>query len=73
MTPFKCIFALLILFQTSLTIAAPRYHPEAARLYDAGLRALAHGDQEKAKTALEQAVTLDVIVSGCTLRLGFDL
>ena len=70
MTPFKCIFALLILFQTSLTIAAPRYHPEAARLYDVGLRALAHGDQEKAKIALEQAVALDVSLADAHCVLG---
>ena len=70
MTPFKCIFALLILFQTSLTIAAPRYHPEAARLYDAGLRALAHGEQEKARTALEKAITLDASLADAHCVLG---
>ena len=70
MTPFKCIFALLILFQTSLTMAAPRYHPEAARLYDAGLRALAHGEQEKARTALEKAATLDASLADAHCVLG---
>ena len=70
MTPFKCFFAFLILFQTSLTIAAPRYHPEAARLYDAGLRALAHGEQEKARTALEKAITLDASLADVHCVLG---
>ena len=70
MIPFKRVFALLTLFQTSLTIAAPRYHPEAARLYDAGLRALAHGDQEKARTVLEQAVTLDASLADAHCVLG---
>jgi tetratricopeptide (TPR) repeat protein len=70
MTPFKCVFALLLLFLTPPTLAAPRYHPEAARLYDAGLRALAHGDQEKARTALEKAVTLDVSLADAHCVLG---
>ena len=70
MTPLKCILAFLILFQTSLTIAAPRYHPEAARLYDAGLRALAHGEQEKARTALEKAITLDASLADAHCVLG---
>ena len=70
MTPFKCIFALLILFQTSFAIAAPRYHPQAARLYDTGLRALAHGDQEKARTALEEAVALDASLADAHCVLG---
>ena len=70
MTPFKCILALLILLQTSLIIAAPKYNPEAARLYDFGLRALAHGDQEKAKTALEKAVTLDASLADAHCVLG---
>ena len=70
MTPFKCVFALLLLFLTPPTLAAPRYHPEAARLYDAGLRALAHGDQEKARTALEKAVTLDAALADAHCVLG---
>ena len=47
-----------------------RYHPEAARLYDAGLRALAHGEQEKARTALEKAVTLDASLADAHCVLG---
>ena len=70
MIPFKRVFVLLILFQTSLTLAAPRYHPEAARLYDAGLRALAHGDQEKARTVLEKAVALDSSLADAHCVLG---
>ena len=70
MIPFKRVFALLILLQTSLAIAAPRYHPEAARLYDAGLRALAHGEQEKARTALEKAVALDASLADAHCVLG---
>lgn len=70
MTPFKRVFALLLLFLTPPTLAAPRYHPEAARLYDAGLRALAHGDQEKARTALEKAVTLDASLADAHCVLG---
>lgn len=69
MTPFKRVFALLILFQTPV-FSAPRYHPEAARLYDAGLRALAHGEQEKARTALEKAVTLDASLADAHCVLG---
>ena len=70
MTPFIRVFAFLLLSLTPLTIAAPRYHPEAARLYDAGLRALAHGDQEKARTALEEAVTLDASLADAHCVLG---
>ena len=70
MIPFKRVFALLLLFLTPPTLAAPRYHPEAARLYDAGLRALAHGDQEKARTALEKAVTLDATLADAHCVLG---
>jgi len=70
MIPFKRVFALLLLFLTPLTIAAPRYHPEAARLYDAGLRALAHGEPEKARTALEEAVTLDTSLADAHCVLG---
>ena len=70
MTPFKRILALLILFQTSFAIAAPRYHPEAARLYDIGLRALAHGDQEKARTALEETIALDASLADAHCVLG---
>jgi len=70
MTPFIRVFAFLLLFHTLLAIAAPRYHPEAARLYDAGLRALAHGDQAKARTALEEAVTLDASLADAHCVLG---
>ena len=70
MTPFIRVFAFLLLFLTPLTIAAPRYHPEAARLYDAGLRALAHGDQEKARTDLEKAVKLDASLADAHCVLG---
>ena len=70
MTPFIRVFAFLLLFLTPLTIAAPRYHPEAARLYDAGLRALAHGEQEKARTVLEKAVTLDASLADAHCVLG---
>ena len=70
MIPFKHVFALLLLLPTPLAIAAPRYHPEAARLYDAGLRALAYGEQEKARTALEKAVTLDASLADAYCVLG---
>ena len=70
MTPFIRVFAFLLLFLTPLTIAAPRYHPEAARLYDAGLRALAHGEQAEARTALEKAVTLDASLADAHCVLG---
>ena len=70
MTPFKCILSLLILLQTSLTIAAPRYNPEAARLYDAGLRALTQGEQEKAQAVLEKAVALDASLADAYCVLG---
>ncbi|MYC78126.1 tetratricopeptide repeat protein [Candidatus Poribacteria bacterium] len=69
MLPFKRVFALLILFQTPV-FSAPRYHPKAARLYDAGLRALAHGEQQKARTALEKAVTLDASLADAHCVLG---
>ena len=70
MTLFKCALAFLILFQTSHIIAAPRYHPEAARLYDVGLRALAHGEKEKARTTLEKAVRLDASLADAYCVLG---
>ena len=70
MTPFKCILMFLILLQTSLTIAMPRYNFEAARLYDAGLRALTHGDQEKAQAVLERAVALDASLADAYCVLG---
>ncbi len=65
-----CFLTLLICLQTSIAIAAPRYHPEAARLYDAGVRALTHGDQEKAKTNLEKAVALDASIADAHCVLG---
>lgn len=67
---FRYIFALLILLHTSLAIAAPQYYPEAARLYDVGLRALSHGAQAEAQTALEKAVTLDPGLSDAHCVLG---
>ena len=67
---FKYTLALLILFQTSLAIAAPRFQPEAARLYDAGVRALTHGEQEKAKINLEKAVKLDASLADAYCVLG---
>lgn len=70
MTPLKPALAFLILLQTSLTIAASRYNPEAARLYDAGLRALTYGDQEKARATLEKAVTLDASLADAHCVLG---
>ena len=39
-------------------------------MYDAGLRALAHGEQEKARTVLEQAVTLDASLADAHCVLG---
>ena len=70
MTLFIRVFAFLLLFLTPLTIAALRYHPEAARLYDAGLRALAHGEQAEARTALEKAVKLDASLADAHCVLG---
>ena len=67
---FKYTLTLLIFLQTSLTIAAPRYHPEAARLYDAGVRALTHGEREKARSALEKAVELDGSIADAHCVLG---
>ena len=70
MTPFKYILALLIFLQTSFTTAAPRYNPEAARLYDVGLRALTYGEQKKAQAALEEAVALDASLADAYCVLG---
>ena len=67
---FKYSLTFLIFFHTSLVVAEARYHPEAARLYDAGLRALAHGEQQKARTALEKAVTLDTSLADAHCVLG---
>jgi superkiller protein 3 len=67
---FKYSLTFLIFFHTSLVVAEARYHPEAARLYDAGLRALAHGEQQKARTALEKAVTLDASLADAHCVLG---
>ena len=66
----KYFLILLICLQTSLAVSAPRYHPEAARLYDVGLRALTHGKQEKARTALEKAVELDASLTDAHYVLG---
>ena len=70
MKVFTYILTLLIFLHTLLAIGAPLYHPEAARLYDIGLRALTHGEQEKAKTALEKAVTLDASLADAYCVLG---
>ena len=70
MRRLKYTFTLLIFFQTLLTIAAPRFHPEAARLYDTGVRALTHGEEEKARTALERAVELDASIADAHCVLG---
>ena len=70
MIPFKCLLLLLIFFQISLIFAASRYSPEAVRLYDVGLRALTHGEQEQAQAALEEAVALDASLSDAHCVLG---
>ena len=70
MIPFKPTLALLILLQTSLAIATPRYNPEAARLYDAGLRALTFGEQEHARATLEKAIALDASLAAAHCGLG---
>ena len=67
---FKYTLTFLIFLHALLTIGAPRYHPEAARLYDIGLRALTHGKQEKAQTALEEAVALDASLADAHCVLG---
>ena len=67
---FKYTFTLFIFLQTLLAIAAPRFHPEAARLYDAGVRALTHGEEKKARTALEKAVKLDGSIADAYCVLG---
>ena len=67
---FKFTLTFLIFLNILLAIGAPRYHPEAARLYDVGLRALTHGEQEKAQTALEKAVTLDASLADAHCVLG---
>ena len=70
MTSFKPVLVLFLSLQTSLTVAAPQYNPEAARLYDAGLRALTHGEQEKARATLEKAVALDASLADAHCVLG---
>ncbi len=67
---YKYVLILLICLQTSLAISAPRYHPEAARLYDVGLRALTQGDEKKARAALEKAVELDGALADAHYVLG---
>lgn len=67
---FKYTLTLLIFLQTLLVVAKPRYHPEAARFYDIGLRALTRGEQEKAQTALEKAVALDASLADAHCVLG---
>ena len=68
---FKYLLTFLIFFHPLfIVVSQPRYHPEAARLYDAGLRALAHGDQEKARTVLEKAVALDASLADAHCVLG---
>lgn len=58
LTFLLCIYA-------GIAFASP-----AARLYDAGLRALSHGEQEKAKIALEKAVALDASLADAHCVLG---
>ncbi len=70
MTPFKCFLAFLIISQTSFTFAAPKYNPEAVRLYDASLRALTHGEEKKAQVSLEKAVALDASLADAYCVLG---
>ena len=70
MNLLKCFLILFIFLETSLAISTPRYHPEAARLYDLGLRALTHGEEEKAQTALEKAVALDASLADAHYVLG---
>ena len=67
---FKYPLALFIFFHTLPAIGAPLYHPEASRLYDAGLRALTYGEQEKALAALEKAVALDASLADAHCVLG---
>ena len=67
---FKYSLTFLIFLHTLFVVAQPRYHPEAARLYDTGLRALAHGDKEKARTTLEEAITLDASLADAHCVLG---
>lgn len=67
---FRYTFTLLIFLDILLAIGAPRFHPEAARLYDAGVRALTHGDEEKARTNLEKAVELDGSIADAHCVLG---
>ena len=67
---FKYTFTLLIFLHALVAIAAPRFHPEAARLYDSGVRALTHGEEEKARTALEKAVELDRSIADAHCVLG---
>ena len=67
---FTYIFTFLICFYALFVSGAPRYHPEAARLYDAGVRALTHGAHEKAQAALEKAVELDGSIADAHCILG---
>ena len=67
---FKYTFTLLIFLHTLLATGTPRFHPEAARLYDAGVRALTHGDKKKARTNLEKAVKLDGSIADAHCVLG---
>lgn len=56
---------LLLCICAGIAFASP-----AARLYDAGLRALSHGEQEKAKIALENAVARDASLADAHCVLG---
>ena len=67
---FKYTLTLLISLHVPFAIAASRYNPEAARLYDAGLRALTFGEQEKARATLEKAVALDASLADAHCVLG---
>ncbi len=65
----KFIMSILTLL-VSVQDGYARYDSEAARLYDVGLRALAHGEQEKAQIALEEAVTVDSTLADGHYVLG---
>lgn len=58
MKVFSIPYTLLLFLYAGIAFASP-----AARWYDAGLRALSHGEQEKAKTALQKAVALNATLA----------
>ena len=65
MKVFSISHTLLLFLYTGIAFASP-----AARWYDAGLRALSHGEQEKAKTALQKAVALNATLADAHCVLG---